>query len=205
MRSPRSARRTGRCGRPSASADSTPASRSTSRRRRSRSCASRGSSSKCPCSREPTSSRSIAASGTSKARRGRASARQRGHRRPPRRILPRPQGRLRGRRLELESLERTDRYRIESITIVSPDRVDVLAPTAVPTLTLVTCYPVLLRRQRAEALHRARGAGPTRRPEGRRKEDAGALDPGRGDVHPSDCDLVLPQRLRNFFEGGGSE
>jgi LPXTG-site transpeptidase (sortase) family protein len=43
--------------------------------------------------------------------------------------------------LELESLERTDRYRIESITIVSPDRVDVLAPTDVPTLTLVTCYP----------------------------------------------------------------
>ncbi len=43
--------------------------------------------------------------------------------------------------LELESLERTDRYRIESITIVSPDRVDVLAPTEVPTLTLVTCYP----------------------------------------------------------------
>ena len=43
--------------------------------------------------------------------------------------------------LELESLERTDRYRIESITIVSPERVDVLAPTEVPTLTLVTCYP----------------------------------------------------------------
>ena len=43
--------------------------------------------------------------------------------------------------LELESPERTDRYRIESITIVSPDRVDVLAPTEVPTLTLVTCYP----------------------------------------------------------------
>ena len=43
--------------------------------------------------------------------------------------------------LELESLERTDSYRIESITIVSPDRVDVLAPTDVPTLTLVTCYP----------------------------------------------------------------
>ena len=43
--------------------------------------------------------------------------------------------------LELESPERTDRYRIESITIVSPERVDVLAPTEVPTLTLVTCYP----------------------------------------------------------------
>ena len=43
--------------------------------------------------------------------------------------------------LELESPERTDHYRIESITIVSPDRVDVLAPTEVPTLTLVTCYP----------------------------------------------------------------
>ena len=43
--------------------------------------------------------------------------------------------------LELEAPERTDRYRIESITIVSPERVDVLAPTERPTLTLVTCYP----------------------------------------------------------------
>jgi len=43
--------------------------------------------------------------------------------------------------LEVESLSGTDRYLIESITIVSPDRVDVLAPTAVSTVTLVTCFP----------------------------------------------------------------
>jgi sortase A len=46
-----------------------------------------------------------------------------------------------GDSLEIESLSRTDRYRIESITIVSPDRVDVLAPTASPVVTLVTCFP----------------------------------------------------------------
>ena len=33
------------------------------------------------------------------------------------------------------------RYRVESIDVVEPERVDVLAPTDVPTLTLVTCYP----------------------------------------------------------------
>jgi sortase A len=43
--------------------------------------------------------------------------------------------------IEVESLSGTDRYTIESITVVSPDRVDVLAPTAVPTVTLVTCFP----------------------------------------------------------------
>ena len=43
--------------------------------------------------------------------------------------------------LELETLQGKAVYRIESITIVSPDRVDVLAPGAAPTLTLVTCYP----------------------------------------------------------------
>lgn len=43
--------------------------------------------------------------------------------------------------LELESLTGTDRYRIESITIVTPDRVDVLAPTETSTVTLVTCFP----------------------------------------------------------------
>jgi sortase A len=43
--------------------------------------------------------------------------------------------------LEVESLRGIDRYTIESITIVSPDRVDVLAPTNVPSVTLVTCFP----------------------------------------------------------------
>jgi sortase A len=33
------------------------------------------------------------------------------------------------------------RYRVQSISIVQPDRIDVLNPTPVPTLTLVTCYP----------------------------------------------------------------
>lgn len=33
------------------------------------------------------------------------------------------------------------RYRVEQISIVSPDAVEVLAPTTRPTLTLVTCYP----------------------------------------------------------------
>ena len=32
-------------------------------------------------------------------------------------------------------------YEVESIRIVAPIRVDVLAPTDHPTLTLVTCYP----------------------------------------------------------------
>jgi sortase A len=43
--------------------------------------------------------------------------------------------------LELETLQGNLVYHIESITVVSPDRVDVLAPSAEPTLTLVTCYP----------------------------------------------------------------
>jgi sortase A len=43
--------------------------------------------------------------------------------------------------IEVESLVGIDRYTIESITIVAPDRVDVLAPTSVPSVTLVTCFP----------------------------------------------------------------
>jgi sortase A len=46
-----------------------------------------------------------------------------------------------GDALEIESLDGVDHYTIESITIVTPDRVDVLSPTAVPTVTLVTCFP----------------------------------------------------------------
>ena len=46
-----------------------------------------------------------------------------------------------GDALEIESLAGVDHYTIESITIVSPDRVDVLSPTSVPTITLVTCFP----------------------------------------------------------------
>jgi len=36
---------------------------------------------------------------------------------------------------------RTERYVISNIQIVNPDDIYVLDPTAVPTLTLVTCYP----------------------------------------------------------------
>jgi sortase A len=46
-----------------------------------------------------------------------------------------------GDALEVESLSGIDRYTIESITIVTPDRVDVLSPTSNPTVTLVTCFP----------------------------------------------------------------
>jgi sortase A len=35
----------------------------------------------------------------------------------------------------------TFRYVVEATAVVRPDRVDVLDPTAEPTLTLVTCYP----------------------------------------------------------------
>ena len=46
-----------------------------------------------------------------------------------------------GDRLELELMSGTEVFQIESIVVVSPDRVDVLAPTTSPALTLVTCYP----------------------------------------------------------------
>jgi len=47
----------------------------------------------------------------------------------------------RGDTIELENLDRIDRYRVDEIVIVSPRDVSVLQPTAVPTLSLVTCYP----------------------------------------------------------------
>ena len=43
--------------------------------------------------------------------------------------------------LSLTTLEGIAHYRVEKISIVDPKRTDVLAPTADPTLTLVTCYP----------------------------------------------------------------
>ena len=39
---------------------------------------------------------------------------------------------------------RTARYRVSEIRIVSPKDVQVLEPTAVPSITLVTCYPFYL-------------------------------------------------------------
>jgi sortase A len=43
--------------------------------------------------------------------------------------------------IEVEMLLARQSYTIRRISIVSPDRVDVLAPSAEPSLTLVTCYP----------------------------------------------------------------
>lgn len=43
--------------------------------------------------------------------------------------------------IRIVTLERTTRYRVEWTEIVEPTRVDVLDPTAIPSLTLVTCYP----------------------------------------------------------------
>jgi LPXTG-site transpeptidase (sortase) family protein len=46
-----------------------------------------------------------------------------------------------GDRVRLVTPDGTFEYRVKSIEIVTPDRVDVLATTSTPTLTLVTCYP----------------------------------------------------------------
>jgi sortase A len=43
--------------------------------------------------------------------------------------------------VELRTPAETVRYVVEDLRIVAPDDVSVLAPTAAPTLTLVTCYP----------------------------------------------------------------
>lgn len=43
--------------------------------------------------------------------------------------------------IELESLGRTDRYRVSALSVVEPTDVHVLADTGEAALTLVTCYP----------------------------------------------------------------
>ena len=43
--------------------------------------------------------------------------------------------------IELKTLKGTDTYIVDQIQIVSPRQVEVLRPTSVPSLTLVTCYP----------------------------------------------------------------
>ena len=43
--------------------------------------------------------------------------------------------------IEVETVDRIDRYRIDRTWIVQPDDVSVLDPTPDRTLTLVTCYP----------------------------------------------------------------
>jgi len=47
----------------------------------------------------------------------------------------------RGDRIDLVAPDGRHRYRVQDIAVVSPRRVDVLAPTPEPCLTLVTCYP----------------------------------------------------------------
>lgn len=46
-----------------------------------------------------------------------------------------------GDQLTLTTSDHVFRYRISRTSIVNPDEVSVLDPTAKPTLTLVTCYP----------------------------------------------------------------
>lgn len=47
----------------------------------------------------------------------------------------------RGDRVTIQTSTGSYQYRIESTTIVRPNRVDLLAPTREATLTLITCYP----------------------------------------------------------------
>ncbi len=46
-----------------------------------------------------------------------------------------------GDAIELRTLKGMDTYIVDQIQIVSPRQVEVLRPTSVPSLTLVTCYP----------------------------------------------------------------
>jgi sortase A len=46
-----------------------------------------------------------------------------------------------GDRIDLVTPAGTRRYRVDLTSIVTPDHTEVLAPTPIPTLTLVTCYP----------------------------------------------------------------
>jgi sortase A len=46
-----------------------------------------------------------------------------------------------GDAMSFTTLDGIARYRVEKIEVVGPGRTDVLAPTADPTITLITCYP----------------------------------------------------------------
>ena len=46
-----------------------------------------------------------------------------------------------GDELTLTRVDGVARYEVDSIRVVAPSQVEVLAPTETPTLTLVTCYP----------------------------------------------------------------
>jgi sortase A len=43
--------------------------------------------------------------------------------------------------IEVQTVERTMRYRVDETLIVEPSDVFVLEPTQEPSITLVTCYP----------------------------------------------------------------
>jgi sortase A len=46
-----------------------------------------------------------------------------------------------GDAIELSTVKGTAMYSVDRVQIVSPQQVEVLRPTSVPTLTLITCYP----------------------------------------------------------------
>jgi sortase A len=47
----------------------------------------------------------------------------------------------RGDVIQLKTLTETDTYVVDQITVVDPSAVEVLRPRAMPSITLVTCYP----------------------------------------------------------------
>jgi sortase A len=46
-----------------------------------------------------------------------------------------------GDRVKIHQRQRDDFYIVKSARVVQPNEVDVLNPTAEPSLTLITCYP----------------------------------------------------------------
>jgi LPXTG-site transpeptidase (sortase) family protein len=46
-----------------------------------------------------------------------------------------------GDAISLTTLDGVARYQVDTIEVVKPGRVDMLAPSSEPTLTLITCYP----------------------------------------------------------------
>ena len=63
--------------------------------------------------------------------------------------------------IQFSTLSGDFKYEVESLRIVEPDNVGVLAPSGENVLTLVTCYPFLLRRAGAQAVDRKGQAGVT--------------------------------------------
>ena len=63
-----------------------------------------------------------------------------------------------GYRLMLQTRQGLRIYTVSETLVVDPDHVEVLAPTREGTITLVTCYPILLCRSCSEAIY-CQGAG----------------------------------------------